>query len=202
MMLRGNLSTRPFYNERIVSLLVAMVGIVALALTVWNVTHLRDLSARRSELRAQIKADEDVAARIRQDAAAVQNSVDRSMLGALATSAREANQLIDQRTFSWTTFFGYIEETIPMGVRLVGVSPEIDRGEISITMLLLGRQVQEVDQFMVSLEETGAFYDATPTVGGKTEDGLERVTVTVKYLPPKAADREAAASPAGIEEGR
>ena len=56
MMLRGNLATRPFYNERIVTLLLALVAAVVLALTVTNVTRLLQLSARRSELRAQIGA--------------------------------------------------------------------------------------------------------------------------------------------------
>ena len=72
MMLRGNLATRPFYNERIVTLLLALVAAVVLALTVTNVTRLLQLSARRSELRAQIGADEAAAARIRQSAAAMQ----------------------------------------------------------------------------------------------------------------------------------
>ena len=36
----------------------------------------------------------------------------------LAGSAREANALIEQRTFSWTTFLTYIESAIFVGVHL------------------------------------------------------------------------------------
>jgi len=184
MMLRGNLATRPFYNERIVAVILAVVAVAVLALTAWNVTRLLQLSARRSELRAQIAADEAAAARIRQSAVAVQQSVDRSTLATLAGSAREANSLIDERTFSWTTLFSLIEETIPAGVRLTSITPEIEKGEIVITMLLVARQVEDVTTFMTSLEGTGAFYDVLPTVADRTDDGLERVTVRAPYAPP------------------
>ncbi len=182
-MLRGNLATRPFYNERIVALLLGLLAVVAVALTMTNGTRLMQLSSRRSELRAQATADVDAAARLRQNAVAVQSSVDASTLTALAGSAREANGLIDARTFSWTTFFSYIEDTIPMGVRLTAVSPEIEDGNITVTMLLLGRRTEDVAEFMTALEDTGAFYDARPTVNDRTEEGLERVTVIVGYLP-------------------
>lgn len=184
MMLRGNLATRPFYNERIVGLLMGLVAVVVLALTVWNVTRLMALSSRRSELRAQIGADEAAAARIRQSAADVQKGVDRTSLVSLAGSAREANALIDERTFSWTTLFSFIEANIPMGVRLTAITPEFKKNDIIITMTLVGRQVEDVTNFLNALEGTGAFYDAAPTVAEPTEDGLERVSVKAWYLPP------------------
>ena len=64
-MLRGNLATRPFYNERIVALLLGLLAVAAVALTVTNGTRLMQLSSRRSELRAQATADADAAARLR-----------------------------------------------------------------------------------------------------------------------------------------
>ena len=187
MMLRGNLATRPFYNERLVTLLLALIALVALALTVFNASRLLQLSSRRSVLRAHMDEDSANAARIRGNAVAVQNSVDRAALLSLAGSAREANSLIDARTFSWTTFFGYIEDAIPTGVRLNAVSPEIEKGDIVVTMLLIGRQADDVAAFMTALEDTGAFYDAMPTAADRTEDGMERVTIRAGYLPPALA---------------
>ena len=184
MMLRGNLATRPFYNERIVTLLLALVAAVVLALTVTNVTRLVQLSSRRSELRAQIGADESAAARIRQSAANVQKGVDQTALVTLAGSAREANALIDQRTFSWTTLLTFIEGAIPMGVHLTSITPDFKKEDIIITMMLVGRQAEEVTNFMTSLEATGAFYDVGATVVGATDEGFDRVTIKAWYLPP------------------
>jgi Tfp pilus assembly protein PilN len=184
MMLRGNLATRPFYNERIVSLVLALIGAVVLALTVINATRLIQLSSRRSELRAQIAADEAAAARIRQGAAAIQKGVDRAALVSLAGSAREANALIDERTFSWTTLLSLIETNIPMGVRLTSITPAFIKGDIVLTMMLIGRQAEDVTQFMEALEKTGSFYDVNLTTANTNEEGLDLVTLKARYLPP------------------
>lgn len=185
MMLRGNLATRPFYNERLVSLLLLVITLVVVALTIFNVTRLTALSSRRSELRAQMNADEAQAAQIRAGAVAVQNSVDRSTLQNLAGSTRLANSLIGARTFSWTTFFGYIESTIPYDVRLTAVTPEVEGNDMRVSMLLLGRRAEDVEQFATALEDTGAFYDVLYSVADRTEEGMQRVTLRAGYLPPK-----------------
>ena len=41
-------------------------------------------------------------------------------------AAREANQLIDRRAFSWTDLFNRFEETLPADVRIVAVTPQVD----------------------------------------------------------------------------
>lgn len=184
MMLRGNLATRPFYNERLVSAVLVILALVAVALTAYNATRLTALSSRRSELRAQIAADEGEVNRVRAEAAAIQGSVDRTALQTLAGSTRLANSLITARTFSWTTFFGFIEDTIPMDVRITAVSPEVEKGEIIVTLLALGRTAQGIDTFSRALEDTHAFKNLFFTVADKTDDGLFRVTMRATYIPP------------------
>lgn len=184
MMLRGNLATKPFYNERLVTMALVVLTLIVVALTIFNATRLVSLSSRRSALRAEMAADEAKAAQIRADATAVENSVDRAALQDLAGSTRLANNLITARTFSWTTFFGYIEDTIPFEVRITAVSPEIEKDEIVVTMLLLGRSESDIETFAAALEGTGAFYDARYTVADSTEEQLKRVTLTSKYLQP------------------
>jgi hypothetical protein len=199
MMLRGNLATRPFYNERLVSFALVVLLLVVVALTALNVTRLTELSSRRSALRSQIDLDEAQATRIRQGALAQQSSVDRSALVNLAGSTRLANTLISARTFSWTTFFGYIEDTIPFDVRITAVSPVVDDedGDIALTLLLVGRSESDIDTFGKRLEETGAFYDVMFTVANSMEDGLKQVTLTAMYLPPKIASPPAPSAETG-----
>jgi len=40
--------------------------------------------------------------------------------------AREANALIDRRTFSWTELLNQFQSTLPPDVRIAGVAPQID----------------------------------------------------------------------------
>lgn len=186
-MLRGNLSTRPFYNERLVSFVIALVGIVVLALTAFNLSQLLSLSSQRSELRAKIARDRNEAARISSDAATLDRTVNRGMLQVLAGSTREANALIDERTFSWTVFFGLIEKTLPLDVRLVAVSPRSEKGERRIEMLIVAQGSDDLDTFIDALLDTGAFYDVVPKSKQSNDDGSVGVAIEAGYLAPGAA---------------
>jgi hypothetical protein len=186
-MLRGNLSSRPFYNERLVTLAFAVVAIGVVALTAFNATRLVALSSQRSALSTRIDTNEVEAARIRAGADALQKSVDRSTLGALAGSTQEANDLIDQRTFSWTTFFSLIEKTMPFDVRLVAVSPRVERGVFKVTMIVVARRFENVQDFVDALIGTGSFYDVIPTSDNVKEDGTFNVTIEASYVAPGAA---------------
>jgi hypothetical protein len=184
-MLRGNLSSRPFYNERLVSLALAAIAVIAAALTVFNAYALYKLSGQRSTLKAEIAADANQADAINRGAVALQRSVDRQTLTRLAGSTQEANSLIDSRTFSWTEFFGYIEKTMPMDLRLLAVAPRIEKGEIKVTMSIEAKKLDDIETFVDALQKTGAFYDAIPKASERNDDGSYRSDVISFYLPPK-----------------
>ena len=180
-MLRTNLSTRPFYNERRVHLAAAVVALVVIAFTAWNVARLVTLSSRRSELRTQIVEDENVAADLRRRAEALERGVDTAALFEAAESAREANAVIERRTFSWTTFFNRLEDTLPGDVRLSSVVPQVESGRVSVTMTVEARRTEDIDEFMTRLEGSGAFsgvLNVNETVG---DDGMHRATITGRY---------------------
>jgi hypothetical protein len=181
-MLKGNLSTRPFYNERLVSLLIATAAIVVGLLTIFNATRLVTLSAERRRLRTEIAAAEQETTRFRSAAVAAQASISGPTLERLAASAREANTLIDQRTFSWTAFFGLIEQTMPIDVRLVAVNPRVDQGAFRVVMTVVARSLGDIDGFVDALLTTGAFYDVAPTEQQTREDGALSATIEAAYL--------------------
>jgi hypothetical protein len=68
-MLRGNLSTRPFYNERLVGLALLAVGVIAIALTAFNAWRLLALSSEHRQLAQHIARDRQEAAAARTEAA-------------------------------------------------------------------------------------------------------------------------------------
>jgi Tfp pilus assembly protein PilN len=180
-MLTSNLSTRPFYNERRVHLAVAFVALIVVAFTAWNVTQLVALSARRTELGARIQADQQMTEDLRRRGAALERSVDTVTLMSTAESAREANAIIDRRMFSWTTFFNRLEETLPPGVMLGSVSPGVENGQVIVTLVVIGRRAEDIDDFMVRLEASGAFtgvLNISDTVG---DDGLHRAAIRGRY---------------------
>ena len=183
-MLRSNLSTRPFYNERGVHWGLAVAGLLVAAVTVFNGRELVSLSGRNTALAAGIARDEAAARDLTMQAEAVRRSLDRRELEAVTDAAREANDLIDQRTFSWTAFFNVIESTLPPDVMLTAVRPRIQQGLVSITMNVVGRQTEDLDTFMSALEATGAFADLLPRQEEIGDDGMHRAVLIGRYLGP------------------
>jgi Tfp pilus assembly protein PilN len=180
-MLRTNISTRPFYNERRVHAAAAIVALIVVAFTAWNVTQLVALSARRSELRTAIQQDEHAATDLRRRAALLEKGIDRGTLGLTAASAREARVLVDQRSFSWTAFFNRLEETLPAGVMLSSVAPQIENGEVVVTMVVIARRAEDVDEFMERLEGSGAFSNMLNVNEMVGDDGLHRASLKGTY---------------------
>lgn len=180
-MLRGNLSTRPFYNERAVQLLLLLAGVVVLALTIFNVTRIISLSQQNTQLVSSTSSERDESARLRREAATIRSGINQAELKTIVAAAEEANILIDQRTFSWTEFFNRIEETLPADVMLTEVHPSFQEDHTVISMMVLGRRTEDVDEFVEKLEATGAFEDVLPKQHDKTDEGLTRVLITSIY---------------------
>jgi hypothetical protein len=207
-MLRTNLATRPFYNERAAHFLIGVAAVIVLAITVLNGIRIVSLSSHNTELSSRIGADDAEADRLAAEAARIRKTIDREELELVVNAAQEANVLIDQRTFSWTQFFNEIESTLPPDVMLSSVRPSVKEGETHVTMGVLGRGAEDVDEFMERLEATGAFWDVIPAGGDRTEAELHRVVIESKYTgvadedPAEAAPNGAAAGAKPPRESR
>jgi hypothetical protein len=202
-MLKGNLSTRPFYSERLATLAIGAIAALVLLLTLFNAMQLIALSSERRELRARIDRDRGEAASVRAATADVVRTVDRAALSRLKVSTGEANDVIDQRTFSWTGFFGVIEQTLPGDVRLVVVSPRADRGAFRVSMTIVARELADAAAFVDALLDSGRFYDVATLEQQRREDGAFNAVVEASYLasppaaPPVSDATRASAPPPG-----
>ena len=194
-MLRTNLSTRPFYNERAVHAVLALVGVVVLALTVFNASRIVSLSKRHTELNGRAQAAETRSRELRAAALQIRRGINTKEIEALATAAREANAVIDRRLFSWTDLFNRFETTLPDDVRITSVRPKIDRnGSVTVALSVVGRRVEDIDRFMDNLEATGAFADVLSREENVTEQGTLVAVLEGRYLPSPGA--------AAAQEGR
>jgi Tfp pilus assembly protein PilN len=184
--LRTNLSTRPFYNERAVHAVLGLVALLVLIVTAFNVFRIVTLSRQNTEISRRATRDRSEADRLTQEAVRVRKGLDQTELKLVAAAAREANVIIDQRTFSWTEFFNRIEATLPPEVMLSAVRPRITDDGTRVTMMVVARRAEDVDEFMEKLEATGAFEDVLPTQEELTDDGMHKVVVEAFYTPAAA----------------
>jgi len=202
--LRTNLSTRPFYNERAVHWGLGLALVAILALTAFNVTRVLALSQQQSVLAVAAERDEAKARELTSAAASLRASIDQAALEHVVHAAQEANEIIDQRTFSWTELLNHIERTLPPGVMLTTVTPRIDKGRFHVQMVVLGRAVETVDDFIEKLEATHVFARVLANTERINESGLYEVAIIGEYQPssqpaieaPPADDTSAAPAPA------
>jgi hypothetical protein len=189
-MLRANLSTRPFYNERAVHAALALCGVLVVALTAYNASRAVSLSRRHTELNARAQAAETRTGELRAAAAGIRQGLNPKELETAAAAAREVNALIDRRLFSWTDLFNQFELTLPADVRITSVRPTIERDRrVTVALGVVGRRVEDIDEFMRNLEATGAFADVLTRDENATEEGTLLALVQGQYLPGGAAKR-------------
>ena len=181
-----NLARRPFRNERLPTVLLA-VGCLALAIaTVRHALLARELLPGRSrDVMSQVRALETELGDLRAETA---------QLGQLAASPESLKEwaavkaLVDQRAFSWTGLFAALEDALPPGVRLVSVSPRSGEGGLELSLAAVGRQGNDALALFKALQSHPEFEGAF--LNGWTErvDGVD-ISCSVRYAPKPRARR-------------
>lgn len=183
-MIRTNLSTRPFYNERKVRLWLIAIALAVAAATMFNVSRVIRYSRSDTQLATEASRDEARAVDLRKEAARSRASVDPRQVDFASAEARQANDLIDRRTFSWTELFNRLETTLPDDVRITAVRPKIDRAKgFVVVVSVVARNVDDVDLFMENLEKAGAFTGLLSRADRLNEQGLLESTIETTYAP-------------------
>ena len=181
-MLRTNLATRPFYNERVVRVGIALAVLVLAAFTTFNVMQVASLNARISEMGQRADDAERRAAEHRQQALAVRQSMNTVEMAAAQKAAQEANLLIERRVFSWTELFNEFERTLPGDVRIAAVEPQQDStGRLLVAVTVLSRRAEDLSEFMDRLEDSGRFREVLNRSDQPQEDGLTRSIIQGYY---------------------
>lgn len=182
-MISTNLSTRPFYNERLVHLVLAALAVLVLAGSALNAWTLVTLSKTEAQQNAQAARAEKKTAEARQAAERIRRSIDKAELNTVVARAAEANRLIDERTFSWSRLLADFEHTLPDDVRITAVVPQVDRdGRMAIEVVAVARRAEDVDEFARRLEAQGGFRDIVPSLENLNNEGLHEVSLVGRYL--------------------
>lgn len=184
-MLRTNISTRPFYNDRLIQAALAAVLVLVLAVTAFNAIRYVRLTGAERTLGANAAEAEANAARLRSEAAALVGRIDAKELAAVAAEARRANALIGQRTFSWTSLLAQFETLLPDDVRITSVRPRLEQdGTFVVGLAVKARRVEDLDAFIEALESKGSFRNVLPVEEQTADDGLIEAVIEGVYGEP------------------
>lgn len=208
-MIRLNLSTRPFYNVAAVRVWLVAGGALVVAASVFNVAQVLRYSNSNTELVTRASNDEARAGELRRSAQTLRASVDAAQVAAVSVDARQANDLIDRRTFSWTELFNRFERTLPDDVRITAVHPTLDKDRrIGLSVNVLARSVDDVNRFMENLDRANAFFELRSRQEQTNDAGQIESSLEMIYQPgaevagPSTADRTLTPPPARAPGGR
>src|SRR5687768_3297785 len=177
-MLRTNLSTRPFYNDRAVRNALLGLALIAVGLMLFNAIEILRLERAGREARQTVAQNAAQARDLREKARVIRQSINQTALQAVQVSARDANALIDRRAFSWTALLNYFQATLPPDVRIASVTPQVDNdGRMLVAISCFTRRAEDLYEFADALETTGAFSDVLPRQLSTEEDGTLRAEV-------------------------
>jgi Tfp pilus assembly protein PilN len=189
--IRTNLSTRPFYNDSAVRTWLLIAAIVIGVATLFNITRIFRYSRSDTELASQAGRDEARAAELRQQAFRLRGTVDLKQIDIASNEARQANDLIDRRTFSWTELFNRFETTLPDEVRITAVRPQIDKQRgIVLQIAVVARGEDDISLFMDRLEKTGSFLNVGPVEEHHDESGMLLAALEATYTPGRGKPAE------------
>jgi len=194
-MIRTNLSTRPFYNVRAVQVSLSILAAIVLGITLFNVIRIVALLGSQQTLGATADQSEREAARLRSEASRIRAQINPAELETVATAAREANNLIDQRAFSWTELFSQFEATLPDDVRITAVQPRLEKGIFIVAVAIEARRAEDLDAFIEALEMTGAFRNVLATETQSNQQGLLEAILEGVYQPSSRTAPEEPAKP-------
>jgi type IV pilus assembly protein PilN len=182
-MLRANLATRPFYNERAVQFVLGAVALFVLAVSAFNAIEVIRLTNSQRTLGAHAVEAEREAARLRSEAATIRGQINAKELEVVANAAREANSIIDQRAFSWSDLFDQLERTLPDDVRITAVDPTLSpQGQFIVNIGVQARRSEDLDAFIEALEKTGSFRDVITPAEETNEQGLLVAVIRGTYM--------------------
>ncbi len=175
-----NLARRPFRNERLPTLLLAVscaalaVATVRHGLLAWEL-----VPGRGRDVESQVVALEREIETLRAE------SIELMRLEASPDKLKEwaaVAGLVDRRAFSWTGLFAALETALPPGVRLVSIAPQVKDGRTQLAMTAVGRGTEDALALFQALQTHEAFEGAF--LNGFTEgpEGVD-ISCTVRYAP-------------------
>ena len=183
-----NLASRPFRNERLPTLLLAVGCVALLGLTVRHALAARDLlPARTASVDGELVSLEDEVARLRSEAAQLRT---RSASNEALREWAVLRDLVDRRAFSWSALMGHLELVVPPNIRLLSIAPTTTRGERELGVTAIGRSVEDGLKFLQELQRSVHFEAPFLTSVAERSEGID-FAYTMSYVPEPAPSGEA-----------
>lgn len=170
-----NFARAPFTNERLPRLVFVILSLLVAATTLLHVYFLtgyllreqEELDTRVGEIREEIRQTDEAIA-------GAQSSLRREQSATGSERTTFLTRLYRQKGFSWTGLFDELEAITPGPVRVTSITPTEEKGDITVTLTIVGRTLQDILEMVRALESSSFFATVFPVDESSVEKPGER----------------------------
>jgi type IV pilus assembly protein PilN len=157
MNVRLNLATKPLVSHRRflagAGLLAALGGIIFLALG-W---HVYSTLRAQEALRRKEQDNNQRAALLQNRRKELDDFFSKPENAKLKERAGFVNGIIDERSFDWTQMFMDLEKLVPVGVHVVSIQPQLEKGHMFVRFTVNATSDESKIKFLHAMENSPAF---------------------------------------------
>jgi hypothetical protein len=157
MNVRLNLATKPLESHRRflagAGLLALLGGIVFLAMG-W---HVYSTLRAQEALRRKEQENNRRAALLQSRRRELDDFFARPENAKLKERANFVNGIIDERSFDWTKMFMDLEKIMPVGVHVVRIQPQLEKGHMFVRFTVAATTDESKIKFLHAMENSSAF---------------------------------------------
>lgn len=159
-----NLASSPLENNRRFIVGAATLGTIAVAALLFLSIHAVRARRTNGAIRADINRLEDQIRTSQHEQERLRVTVKDPKTVEVMNRAQFLNNLIEQRAFPWTKMFADLEQILPPGVRVVSISPQMDKaGHVKVTLVVSAVNNEQKIKFVRSIVASTAFSNVRPT---------------------------------------
>jgi len=157
MNVRLNLATKPLVSHRRflagAGLLAVLGGIIFLALG----GHVYSTLRAQEALRRKEQDNNQRAALLQNRRKELDEFFTRPENAKLKERAGFVNGIIDERSFDWTQMFMDLEKLVPVGVHVVSIQPQLEKGHMFVRFTVSAASDESKIKFLHAMENSPAF---------------------------------------------
>lgn len=155
---RTNFSSGGYARARWIATALYVSSVVVLLVSGVNVWRALDDRQEEAAMQESLARVQQQSARFRADLRALGFSADDPhAVSELTKRVADLNEILEHKTFSWTTLLNDLEAAVPRNVSISSIHPDIKSRVIAIQGVAL--TLQDLAKLMIALEQSGHFTD-------------------------------------------
>jgi type IV pilus assembly protein PilN len=183
MQVRLNLATKPLESHRRffagAGLLALLGGIIFLVLG----AHVYSTLRAQAALRDKEEENNRRAALLQSRRKELDDFFARPENARLKERASFVNGIIDERSFDWTQMFMDLEKIVPVGVHVVSIQPQLQKGQIFVRLTVAASTDDSKIKFLHAMENSRAFSNVElVSVHGAQSSGDQDLELNAIYV--------------------